>query len=53
MQPIQNAHIEYISLVTRGDYTARMHRAFPTKRYFSKVRKHNQLIKYIEIKIVN
>ena len=39
-----------MALVTRGKYTARIHRMFPRKGHIFKVRKCNQLTKYIEIK---
>ena len=36
--------------MTRGEYTSGMHRMSSTKGHFSKVRKHNQPTRHIEIK---
>ena len=44
------APLKHIALVTREEHTAWMNRMFPIKGHFSKIRKHNQPIRYIEIK---
>ena len=50
MQPILGHPLWHIHLLNTEECIAELHSMSSTKGYFSKVRKHNQPTKYIEIK---